>query len=421
MDQKRLLALSMRESVAFTTESGKEIVHGSQAHIQELDRLIADIQTVKNSLRKGKDRKTNRKESHRLQGAIEALRFLRRKAHRSGIKSGLLSEGGLKISSEERHELTPEIVAQTIDVYISVIDKWNSFLEKRGHEPVIPKRPVGSVSYYQKDIMNTESKITYGDIDYLVEFPTSEFQSEEERRKNERSVNNLYESLFAEFLRSERPPEVDVDKTVGTGTPLMVIIRLPTQMLVQVDTVVTFPRYTSWMHGRYTPERGIKGYTIGNLYKALGDYLVMSIGSEGVIVRTRDNERVPSRFSRSRGVETKNLTTDIRNFLVEIAKHIIGKDDIDQDSLLLQNPGVDPDNVSIKDLASGITGLANTLDSYGIYSKTDMLNSISAFYSDGLRKNAESKKARGLDPGIYSQLLDVNKKVIEIVNREFMK
>ena len=199
----------------------------------------------------------------------------------------------------------------------------------------------------------------------------------------------------------------------------MVMIKLPDDSLVQVDTVVTFPRYSAWMKGRYTPQRGLKGYTLGNLYKALGDYLVMSIGTEGVIVRSKLGQRVPSKFSRSRGVKTENISLDIENFLRDIAAHIIGKNDIDEDSLLRENPGIDPENIDISKFALGIRGLANTLDSYKIYNKGEMLRQISASYKEGLRKNVENKRSRGLSDEHYNKLLMLNTSISSIVDKSF--
>ena len=420
MDEKSLLRLLFRESVAFTRESGETVSYGSEEHISELDDLVKKLQSIKTSLKRGSDRHKNRKEIHRIQGAIESLRFLSRKAYKAGISSGIITEGGLKIGAEERHELTPDIAFRAIDLYVSLIEEWNSFLERAGHDLVVPVRPVGSVSYYKQDLA-VNSDTTYGDVDYLVAFPLEgeDFQTESERRQAERDTNRKYEKLFIEFLNSERPLTVDVEKTLYGRTPLMVIMKLPDQKLVQVDTVVTFPRYSDWMRGRYTPEHGLKGYTIGNLYKALGDHLVMSISTEGVIVRSLGEERVPSRFSRRKGVQTSNISTNIKEFLRDIAKYIIGKDEIQEDHLLSENPGVDPENVSIAGLARGIRGLANTLDSYGVYEKIDMLNSIKAFYGDGLRKNVESKKSRGLDEASYEKLLELNKTVLDIVGKEF--
>jgi len=332
-----------------------------------------------------------------------------------------LEEGGLKLPPEKREmlaQLNPTVVNQAVEIYTGLIDQWNTFLSEVGEKPVQAIRPVGSVSYYQKDL-SSESDVSYGDIDYLVAFP-SEFEGEEfDRRRDDRRITSKYENLFVRFLNERNPVTVDVAETTRGSTPLMVMLKLPNGKLVQIDTVVTFPRYSGWMEGRYTPERGIKGYTIGNLYKALGDYLVMSISTEGVIVRSKMGERVPSRFSRSKGVETENISTNIRTFLRDIARYIIGSEDIDEDPLLTDEPGVDPSNVTIAGLARGIKGLALTLGNHGAYGADEMLSTVLSNYEAGLRKNVESKRSRSIDDKEYQKLLKLNDSVLQQVSNEF--
>ena len=332
-----------------------------------------------------------------------------------------LCEGGLKLPPEKRDmlaQLDPAVVNQAVEIYTSLITQWNTYLLEMGEKPVTAVRPVGSVSYYQQDLSN-ESDSSYGDIDYLVAFP-SDFEGEEfDRRRDDRRVTSKYENLFVRFLNEKNPPTVDIAETLRGSTPLMVMLKLPDGRLVQIDTVVTFPRYSSWMEGRYTPEHGIKGYTIGNLYKALGDHLVMSISTEGVIVRSKMGERVPSKFSRSKGVKTENISTNIRTFLQDIARYIIGSEEIDEDPMLSNSPGVDPANVTIAGLARGIKGLALTLGNYGVYNTDEMLRTVLSNYSAGLRKNVESKRSRFIDDASYQKLLKLNDTVLQQVATEF--
>ena len=60
--------------------------YGNDRYLNEIDRLIDEISLIKKSLRSGVERHKFRKESHRLQSAIEALRFLKRTAKRKREK-----------------------------------------------------------------------------------------------------------------------------------------------------------------------------------------------------------------------------------------------------------------------------------------------------------------------------------------------
>jgi hypothetical protein len=128
---------------------------------------------------------------------------------------------------------------------------------------------------------------------------------------------------------------------------------------------------------------------------------------------------VASKFSRSKGVKTENISLDIENFLRDIALYIINKNDIEEDTLLSNNPGVDPSDIDISQFALGIKGLANTLDRYKIYSKGEMLMQISKNYKAGLKKNIENKRNRGLDDESYDKLLKLNSTVAAIVDEKF--
>ena len=390
--------------------------YGSPQYINELDDLMDELVHLKNSLRKGPNRLKHRKEMHRLQDAIGAIRYLKRVAQREGIKKGLIAEGGLKLEPEDRIVLDTSVANEAVSIYEKLIDDWNNFLANSDQKEVTRVRPVGSSAYIAKDT-EERSEVSYGDIDYLVSFPVED-RTDQNFRQSERESKKKYESLFVDFLRSQQPASVDVEKTLKPGSsPMMVIVKLSDGSLVQVDTVITHPDYNEWMEGRYTPERGIKGYTIGNLYKALGDYLVMTIGTEGVLVRKRGDERVQSKFSRSKGVETHRITTDIKNFLKDIAEYLV-EGEVRYSPLLDENPGIDPDNVKILGLARGIKGLAQTLGEHGVYSTSEMIDAIKNLYSQNMRNNVESKKKRGLDEKDYQKLLELNEKIIQMVDEE---
>ena len=91
MKVKQLIKAIISE--ALDISSGKELYeYGSQEHLNELDKLVTDIKKLKRSLRSGNDRLKHRKESARLQDAVTAIKFLKDKAKKEGIKKGLLED-----------------------------------------------------------------------------------------------------------------------------------------------------------------------------------------------------------------------------------------------------------------------------------------------------------------------------------------
>ena len=150
----RIIDALLKESVKLS--SGSEVEYGSEAHLSEIDRIIVDIVSIKAGLRKGPERNKYRKELYRLQSAIEALRYLRKRAERTAARNSLLNEGGLKIrDSSMKAKLTPQSVAHAVEIYLSVLERWNSTLPV--DKKIKPLRPVGSVSYYRDDIKEKDS------------------------------------------------------------------------------------------------------------------------------------------------------------------------------------------------------------------------------------------------------------------------
>jgi hypothetical protein len=316
----------------------------------------------------------------------------------------LLREGGLKLPPEHRRDLTPSLVREASSVYREFLKGFNGWLSTKGKAPLEPIRPTGSSTHAERDIVDRPSA-TYGDIDYLVSFPVNYTGKDmTERRKEESASVKEYTDLLTEYLTTVRPPTVDVELTVG-GHPLMIIVKVPSGGLAQVDTVVTHPAYSEWMKGRYTPERGIKGYVTGNLYKALGDYLVLTIGTEGVMARIKDGQRVPSKFRA--GVTYQSISTDFRNFFRDIADYVIEGAYV-ADSLLEQHPGLNPDDVNISELAYGIVGLARTMERAGDVDSAEMLTTIYNSFVEGMDENVGRKLSKDITPEQEAKMRKLN-------------
>lgn len=308
-------------------------------------------------------------------------------------------EGGLKLPPSHRSDLTPAIVRKACAAYLSFIGDWNAWLEKRGEEPVNPVGPSGSSAYAEADETERPETI-YGDVDYLVSFPV---EPGSDPRKAESAAKKKYTELMTRFITMTRPRSVDVGLTLN-GVASQVIMKLDDGVLVQVDTVMTHPNQSAWMKGRYVPERGIKGYVTGNLYKALGDYLTLTIGTEGVLARTKDGQRVGSNVRAGVGVST--VSTNFNTFLLDIARFLAP--DVAPAAGLKKHPGMSHDNVNIADFAQGIVGLADTLAAAGLYDRRAMLDNILDSFERELEKSVEHKVGRNLDDQKATRFRELN-------------
>ncbi|MAE86754.1 MAG: hypothetical protein CMB80_28725 [Flammeovirgaceae bacterium] len=318
--------------------------------------------------------------------------------------------GGWKSQKTIGVKLDPATVKSAIQVFTTVIRGFNQHLTSIGLTPISLVRPVGSVSYVDADLDESPNKV-YGDVDYLVSFPVKDIDDATSQRVAENAAKRQYTEEWVDYLQDKHPPSVDV-KTTVSSTPLLTTIQLPDGRHVQIDIIVTFPKYQKWMEGRYTPERGRKGLIMGKLYKALGDVITMSIGTEGVISRTRDGKRVPSRMRKD--VKLTSVSTDIQNFLVDIAKNLVDSDEINIHSLLKQNPGLDTSNVDIKQFARGIAGLGYTLASHNIVESGESFSiQVANQYTKLMRNELNNHKYKKAATPEQFAMIDKIKKQIE--------
>ena len=91
MSDEKLLKQFIKESIrmkAVKLSDGTEVDYGSLKHIDELDRIISDLDTYRRQLTS----KPARKERYTISRAIDSIRHMKRKAKKSGIKSGLIKE-----------------------------------------------------------------------------------------------------------------------------------------------------------------------------------------------------------------------------------------------------------------------------------------------------------------------------------------
>lgn len=365
----------------------------SEEYINELDELISSIGNLKNSLKtRSKSNRHYRKEAARLQSAIEAVRYLKRKSVRTREK--MLSEGGAKVPSSQSAQLVPQVVVQATEIYKDLMEKFNQFLLSKSLRPVNLIKPVGSTAYYQEDLAE-DSDTVYGDIDYLVSIPSADGgENLSQSRKSQSSLNRQYENEFLNFLKSNPPQYVDVELT-GEKSPTMVIINLNDGKKVQVDLIATTEKYEDWMQVRWVPERGVKGYIGGNLYKAFGDVLTLTIGDEGIIARIKDGERVTSK-NRGKEVSFIQVSSNPSTFFKDIIDYLAGTNNavISQD--LDSSPGIKHDDIKISGIANGIRMVSENLESNGILPERfsthkEMLEEVLARFKLNLDASIEKK------------------------------
>ena len=170
--------------------------------------------------------------------------------------------------------------------------------------------------------------------------------------------NAYWNKLVDEFIRTNNVSYVDLEDT-KPGHP---IFKIGQDQYVQVDFMWHPSQLSSWGAARVTPERGVKGLLMGNMYSALGEIMDLSIQHAGVQLKLVNGQQVP--FSKQKGVELKTISTDPRTWVLDILKYYGGKT---VDPLLKANPGTNTDDVKIATLANAIKGLAKSFEMNNLY------------------------------------------------------
>ena len=103
------------EEIASLVESPQDLLLGTEEYAAYLDEVIGKLSDVKTSLKtRKKTGKYYRKEASKIQGALEALRFLKRKSERELLNnSNVLNEvyeGNLDVKFETEEKFDRELV-----------------------------------------------------------------------------------------------------------------------------------------------------------------------------------------------------------------------------------------------------------------------------------------------------------------------
>ena len=84
----RIIISEMLNKDSVRLVSGKVVETGSKRHINEIDKILSELDNLRRQLTS----KVLRKERYTISRAIESIRNIKRKAEKIGIKKGLLDE-----------------------------------------------------------------------------------------------------------------------------------------------------------------------------------------------------------------------------------------------------------------------------------------------------------------------------------------
>ena len=295
--------------------------------------------------------------------------------------ASILAEGGWDTTVTQSTVIRPSTVKQALVVANKLIDGFNSFLDEKGIPHVRIGTPLGSSAYHEID---PEDKI-YGDIDLQLVVP----ELPEHEKLTISQIQGYWGDLIKEYTTEANLNFVHEDSE--SGHP---ILKIGENKWVQVDMIIHQESVERWGRYRATPERGVKGLLMGNMFSTLGSLLDMSIQHSGVQYKLgiKDKTRKPYSTTR-RDFSMVTVTTDPETFVKDIFDHeysmITGKDPrrAKIDKLLSQYQGVNVDNIKVETLVKAVKGLAASFAMNNMYGKGSLAkySSPEQFLSEFMR------------------------------------
>ena len=316
-----------------------------------------------------------------------------------------VNEGGWATTKTQGTSITPDVIGAVVKKMEEIAKGFSGHLAEIGLPPLNFVRPIGSGTWWKDDVENQPDK-TYGDVDYLVGYPTLKLTAGKDR-EDELASTKLYNSELLMWLEYEKINGVDLPESKKISSPdsLKLIVETPLKDgstgYVQVDLVVTPQEYTQWTLFRMTPIRNIKGFVLGNLYSSFGEVLDISIQARGV--RAKFEGQVMTPYSKRAGVEEKLLTSNIQTFMHDIARFFwetSGTDKPYEEAPSLKRwKGINPQSPRFEDLCDGIRGVAETLEQLGEFgsvikykSAKELLEAVKKRYIEKMETAGNAEK-----------------------------
>jgi|688.fasta_scaffold17296_16 hypothetical protein len=315
-----------------------------------------------------------------------------------------LAEGGWATTKTQETVIRPKVIADSVKKLAAISSDFVKHCKTIELPTLEFLKPIGSGTWYKDDIDSQPDKV-YGDVDFMVSYPTLNL-TEKSERENEIASVKLYNEELLNFLKTQRYSFIDVAETekVSSTTDLKLIMQVATPEgdgWIQVDMVVTHSGYKEWAIFRMTPIRNIKGFVLGNLYSAFGEVLEISIQPRGVRAKFAGTQMV--NYSKRAGVEDKLITSNISTFMHDIAKFFWEQGGTEKPyeeaSSLKSWKGINSNNPTFEDLVDGIRGVADTLEQLGEFgtvikykSANDLLKAVKERYIQKMEAAASNTK-----------------------------
>ena len=322
------------------------------------------------------------------------------------FENWLIYEGGWASTKTQDTVIKPKLIADAVKK-LAIIGKDFSVHAKGSDLPPLEFiKPIGSGTWYEDDIKSQPDKV-YGDVDFMVSYPTLDLGGKTER-ENEILSAKLYNAEMMVLLKSKKYSFIDIGESESSSSPTDMKLIMEVEAdgetgWMQIDMIVTYSGYKEWAIFRMTPIRNVKGFVLGNLYSSFGEVLEISIQPRGIRAKFAGTEMVA--YSKRAGVEEKMLSANVGSFMHDIARFFWlqaegtrGRDFKPSDSLKNWR-GINPNSPTFEDLVDGIKAVADTLEQLGEFGTVlkyknakELIAAVKARYIQKMERDAASTK-----------------------------
>ncbi len=271
-------------------------------------------------------------------------------------------EGGWASTLTQDTHITPALVDVVVQSLPAFEQALNAFLKTKDLAPVKIGTPVGSTTYYKRDLAQNPQR-EYGDIDVNFFVPRLPDMSD---NANEQT----YSAAIKEFC--------DSNPNYSTSNGTNVIIKVGDEY-VQIDFVTAYYENEQWSRA-LGPEYNVKGVLSASLYSSLAEALNLSFGGRGVQVKLQNG--VPVSFRQTKDTELKTVTNNPDTWAVDIAT-FLGASTIS--ARLAKYPGMG-DEIKTSNTINSIVGIAESLG------QPELIEQVKAIYISKINKAINSSK-----------------------------
>lgn len=296
-----------------------------------------------------------------------------------------VNEGGWASAATQNTKITPAVLDEAVATLQQFEVNFNQWQAKQGLDVEIKiGRPVGSGTYYKRDLAQDPER-EYGDVDVMCYIHSKEGVGAAQRITEYKMAITEY-CLQAAAYSTENGTNIIMDTSAGP---------------VQVDLIYTYHEHANWAR-MLAPEYRVKGVVNTSLVSSVAEVLNLSIGTQGVQVKTRDGRPVSFRQSRDTvlgtvSIDPENWGSDIYSYYYSLAQ---GKQPDKIPANLGKHSGL-KDEQRISDIVLTIKALAMDLEKSNLLgqgaldhvsSADDLVRQVARVFGSKMDKVIDSSK-----------------------------